>query len=180
MSRYLIVFYKNKVIHATEVDSDVISFWFICDLLLHCKTPGKIKKMFGDGTIVFNDMTEMNDYFNEHPELTYLIVFRENKRWYFRRQGEYVFQPIEMIEAIDESVEEVKEAPAEDLIEMTSPDDAIAVTSVEGEIEERIAELETQIIQLRASYQQSQKYETYIFIGLLILIAVVGIIALFY
>lgn len=169
MSRYLIVFYGRKAFYATEMSSDIIDIRSLCDSLVDLTTPAKIKKVFGYGEIAFKEMTEVNDYFNNHPELDYLIINRENKKWYFRRQGEYVFQPIESLydEVSNKHYESDKDLPE------------VSVAIIDP-LEERVVELETQLAKFKSDYQQNQKYETYIFIGLLILIAVVGIIALFY
>ena len=74
------------------------------------------------------------------------------------------------------SVEEVDGVPVKNVIKTASSEDVIAITS----IDEKIAELETQLTQLKDAYQQSQKYNNYIFICLLLVLIVVGIIALFY
>lgn len=163
---FIVYHSKDKLCGFTCLVTDVDK---LRELLHECKTDNIVPDVFMTDSdmpfdvkdiTVFDSMTAMNDYFDNSTDNTHLIILKDNN-WYCRLKGSNTFNQLTFEEEIPEE----------------NPDDydAERITSIADELM-RLKESHEELVDM---YNRDRKWTFYVMVALIILLAVVGVLAIF-
>ena len=177
MNKCLIVFNKDNRFIGFNLNGKYLDA--IKNMLLKCSTTEDVIEKFDDpNEFDFETFENVNINFNESKR-DYLFVLRDGA-WYCREQGSLEFKDIRIKdEPIVEEEDEDEEEPETNNKVVSVEDNAKVIEYRICQLEDQIEKLSDMLTEFEEAYVKDQRLNFFIVIALTVLLAVVGIIAIF-